>query len=519
MDRRSHPARSALFVMVATLGSALLGFVRELVNAASFGTSGEMDAFLAASIVPMILFGVFNGALVNALVPIFSDYVATDREDDAWRLASTLILTIAGGLSAAAALVAYFAPVYIPWIARFHDARLELAVAMARVLMPTIIASSLAGIVAALLNSYQRFRAAALQGLVANLCIVGGVVVFCPRFGIGALVIATLVGAFAQLAVQLPAFFALRRFRWVFDFQHVGMRRLLVVLGPIAVGSAAGQIGLFFDRFFASALAPGSISGMNYALKLAGFPQQIVINAIATVVFPLFAGQFATKNLTKLRASFVATIKAVFFLTIPMIVGLGVLAHPIVQTLFQRGAFGPADSDLCAGMLPFAAAGLLGIAANAIMTRCLYASGNVRGPITVSLLTMGINVGLSVLFLPALAARGLLLANAVSQTCEAVVLTALVWKLLGGVDVRALVTSLGKVVISSTAMGAVLVGIPRVQLGGVGGSAQAALALAISAGTGVAVFMLVEWMIDAAQLKAVVAQILRRGSRLPEAMG
>jgi hypothetical protein len=68
-------------------------------------------------------------------------------------------------------------------------------------------------------------------------------------------------------------------------------------------------------------------------------------------------------------------------------------------------------------------------------------------------------------------------------------------------------------------MGAVLVGIPRVQLGGVGGSAQAALALAISAGTGVAVFMLVEWMIDAAQLKAVVAQILRRGSRLPEAMG
>ncbi len=70
--------------MGATLASTMLGFVREVVYAKFYGTSWELDAFLAASVVPTILFGVFNGALVTALVPLFSDYVSTEREEDAW---------------------------------------------------------------------------------------------------------------------------------------------------------------------------------------------------------------------------------------------------------------------------------------------------------------------------------------------------------------------------------------------------------------------------------------------------
>src|ERR1700679_2774023 len=113
-------ARSTMIVMAATLASMVLGFGREVLNARYFGASGDMDAFLAATVVPTILFGVFNGALVSALVPIFSEYFATDREEDAWRLASTLILGVAAGLSVAAAAGAWLAPLYVPLFARFH---------------------------------------------------------------------------------------------------------------------------------------------------------------------------------------------------------------------------------------------------------------------------------------------------------------------------------------------------------------------------------------------------------------
>ena len=449
-------ARSTMIVMAATLASMVLGFGREVLNARYFGASGDMDAFLAATVVPTILFGVFNGALVSALVPIFSEYFVTDREEDAWQLASTLILCLATVLSVAAALGAWLAPLYVPLIARFHGQRLHEAIAMTRWLMPCIIATSLSGILAAILNAYHRFAATALQGVFANAVTIAFVVVGFHRAGIGALVLGTLAGAFAQLVVQVPAFFALRRFRITIDWAHPGLRRLLLVLGPIAIGSAAGQIALFFDRYFASGLNTGSIAGMNYAVKLVGFPQQIFVAAIATVIFPVFAGQFATKNRPAMRRSIATGLKVVLFLTVPSAFGLCMLAGPIVQTLFERGAFTPATTVLCASLLPYAAVGLVALAGNVILTRYLFACNAVRATIAISVATVAVNVLLSVLWLPSLGARGLLLANAVSQTLQTFALAAVVWHLLGGFDLRGILLSAFKVLSCSAAMGVAL---------------------------------------------------------------
>jgi putative peptidoglycan lipid II flippase len=445
-------ALSTMIVMAATLASTILGFGREVLNARYFGASGDMDAFLAAAVVPTILFGVFNGALVTALVPIFSDYFATGREADAWRLASTLLLILAAGLSVAAALGAWLAPEYVPLFARFHGQRLDEAIAIARWLMPCIVATSLSGIVAAILNAHHRFAATALQGVVANVCTILLVVVEFHRFGIGALVLGTLAGTFAQLLVQLPSFFALHRFRFVIDWTHPGIARLLSVLGPIAIGSAAGQLALLFDRYFASGLNVGSIAGMNYAVKVVGFPQQVFVTAIATVIFPLFASQYASKNRPAMRHSIATGLKIVLFLTVPSAFGLCMLAGPIVQTLFERGAFTPEATVLCGALLPYAAVGLVALSANVILTRYLFACSAVRETIAISVVTVVVNVALSLLWLPSLGARGLLLANAVSQSLQTAALAAVAWRLLGGFDLRGILISALKVVGCSIAM-------------------------------------------------------------------
>ncbi|HEY5349805.1 MAG TPA: murein biosynthesis integral membrane protein MurJ, partial [Candidatus Lustribacter sp.] len=449
-------ARATMIVMAATLASTMLGFGREVLNARYFGASGDMDAFLAATVVPTILFGVFNGALVTALVPIFSEYYVTNREEDAWQLASTLILCLTVGLACAAAVGAWLAPVYVPWFARFQGHRLEEAIVMTRWLMPCIIATSLSGILAAILNAYHRFAATALQGVFANVLTIGFVVIGFHRYGIGALVLGTLAGAFAQLAVQVPAFFALRRFRIAIDWKHPGLRRLLLVLGPIGIGSAAGQIALLADRYFASGLSVGSIAGMNYAVKLVGFPQQVFVAAIATVIFPLFAGQFASKNRSAMRRSIATGLKIVLFLTVPSAFGLCMLAGPIVQTLFERGAFTPETTVLCASLLPYAAVGLVALAGNVILTRYLFACNAVRATIAISVLTVVANILLSILWLPSLAARGLLLANAVSQSLQMLALGIVVWRLLGGFDLRGILLSAFKVIACSAAMGVAL---------------------------------------------------------------
>ncbi|MEO7040151.1 MAG: lipid II flippase MurJ, partial [Candidatus Elarobacter sp.] len=325
-------------------------------------------------------------------------------------------------------------------------------VVMTRWLMPTIVATSLAGVIGALLNAYHRFGAAALQGFFANACIIGLVWFAQPRYGPYALVLGALAGAVVSLLALLPSFFALRRFRFTLVLHHPGFVKLMHVLGPIAIGSAAGQLAMFFDRYFASGMNEGTIAGMNFAVKIVGFPQQLFVTAIATVIFPLFASQFAQKNKTAMRRSVGTGLQMVIFLTLPSAWGLCMLAGPVVQTLFERGAFTPEATVLCAQLLPYAAVGLVALAANVVLTRCLYACGAVRIAIAISVATVVLNVALSIAWLPSLGARGLLLANAVSQTVQTAAFVAVAWRALGGFPLRTVAVSLLKVGACSAVM-------------------------------------------------------------------
>jgi len=446
-----------MFVMAATLGSTLLGFFREVVNARYYGTQWEMDTFLAAAVIPTILFGVFNGALLSALVPTFTEYIANGRDDEGWRLANTIINGLFIVLSVGAVLGWILAPYYVPLIAHgFPGPQMGVAIRMTRWLMPSIVAVSLSGVFSAVLNAHNRFRAASLTGIAVNGVTIATVILLEHQYGIYALVLGTALGLFAQMVVQMPAILLTRRYRFTIDLRHPGLHRMWDMLGPIIVGGAAGQIAIFFDRYFASTLSPGYMAGMNYATKLVGFPQQIFAAAIATVIFPLLASQFARENRLAVGRSVTMGLRLVNFITIPSVCALIVLAHPMVQTLFERGTFKSTATDLCAGLLPYAAVGLVALAANVVLTRCAFACKETSWTVAISVFAVVINVLLSVLWLPSLGARGLLLANSVSQSVQALMLLALVQRLVQRIDWHTLGISALKIGASSAVMVAAL---------------------------------------------------------------
>lgn len=450
-------ARSTLLVMAATLASSLLGFGREVINARFYGAGSALDAFLAAAVIPSILFGIFNGALLSALVPVFSEYVARGDEGGARRLASTVFNGLLIALSVLAAFGWLFAPVYVPIIAQgFPPQQLALTTEMTRWLMPTIVFTSLAGVASAMLNAHHRFSAAAVQGVAINVVTIGAVLAFNAKLGIYALVLGTAFGLAAQLIVQLPSILRSGLYRPVLDLSHPGLRKISEMLGPIVVGSAAGQLGIFFERHFASSLSPGYISGMNYATKLVGFPQQIFAAAVATVIFPLFASQFASANRGGVRRSLVMGLRVVNLVTIPSVFGLIALGYPIVSVLFQRGAFGSTATDLTAGLLPYAAIGLVGTAAGIVLTRCCFACKQTRWAVAISIFAVLLNVTLCVIWLPTLGARGLLLAVGISQCAQAALLLVLVFRVVDGFDWKAVAVSALRITVCSAIMVATL---------------------------------------------------------------
>lgn len=414
---------STVAVMLATLLSMVLGFAREVVNAKYFGERWELDAFLVAAIIPTLVFGVFNGALISALVPIFSGYFAAGKDEEAWRFSSTVINALVILLSVLAVVAWIAAPWLVHVVAKgFPGPEAGVTARMTRILMPTIIATSVAGVVQALLNAQRSYRAAALQGAAVNVFTIVGVLVLFKFYGIYALVFGAAVGLFAQLLIQLPNYLRRCKYRFVLDLQHPGLRSLAAILGPIVVGSAVGQVNLLFDKYFASTLQPGNIAAMQYATKVVGFPQQLFAVAIATVIFPILSAQFATKELASLRATAFTGLRMTALITIPAALGLIALARPIISVLFERGEFTSGDVVRTAGAMQFYAVGLLGLAASIVLTRCFFAMHDSKTPVTIASAVVVQNVVCSALAVGRFGINGLAASNSLASLVEAAAL-------------------------------------------------------------------------------------------------
>src|ERR1700724_2939942 len=213
--------RATGVVGIAILCSRVLGLIREVVFAALFGATRNMDAFLTAFRVPNMLRDLFaEGALSTAFITTFSRRIATEGDQSAWRLASKVATLTVVFMSAVTLFGVVFAPVLINILAPgFPVEKAELTIQLTRIMFPFILLVSLAALVMGMLNAKHVFGVPAMASSFFNLGSIIGGVALCywldpqpdwrhPHFGERGLVglsIATLIGGFLQLIVQFPA--------------------------------------------------------------------------------------------------------------------------------------------------------------------------------------------------------------------------------------------------------------------------------------------------------------------------
>jgi putative peptidoglycan lipid II flippase len=518
---RSGLISSTLFVMGATLLSRILGVVRDIVLSNQFGTSDQYGAYTAAFRIPDTLYLlIIGGALGSSLIPVFSRFLGQGDQANAWRLANTVVNYSMVVLTISTVLAWIFAPFIVSTLLapNFPEDTKNLTIELTRLLLIQPLFMGLGGIALALLNGSENFVWPALAPLVYNFSIIAGALFLAGPFGIHGVAFGVIFGALLYLIVQLPALFRLG-FYWrpTLDRDTPGAGQVLKALGPRLLGQAAFQANFFIATNLGSRLdqGPERVSAFTYAYQLFMLPHGVFAISLATVAFPAMARFLGENNLTGMKQAMMGSLRQVLFLTLPAALGLGILARPIVTTLYESGKFTSESTNLVSITVLCFSFGLVSYGMVEILTRGFYALHDTKTPVIIALVTVGLNLVLSMFLIGPLQQGGLALALALSTTGEMILLYWFLTRQIGPLapgDSDSFLLTVFKIGIAADLMGIVLlVGLRVLQVPlENGGKLGALLVTILLVGIGGAVYAGTAYMLKLEELRSVVRRFVKR---------
>jgi putative peptidoglycan lipid II flippase len=224
-------------------------------------------------------------------------------------------------------------------------------------------------------------------------------------------------------------------------------------MGPGTLGVAAAQINLLVNTWLATAEA-GAPAALRYAFQLMYLPIGIFGVSVATATIPDIARQAAESALQTMTTTVSWAIRLMTALSVPATVGLIVLAGPIVELVFQYGAFDADSTAKTAGALAFYAPGILGYSIVKIVSPSFYSLGDARTPVLASVATIAVNLALNLWLNSIYGFTGLALGTAIAANLNAGLLLFLLSRRLGGGDFARIMTTIVKTSVAAAVMGA-----------------------------------------------------------------
>lgn len=452
--------KAAGVIGLATFLSRVLGLVRDMVVANSFGAKMVADAFYVAYRIPNLLRELFaEGSMSAGFIPVFTEYLTNKSKDEAKGLANAVFTIVFLTLSGITLLGILLAPVIVRILAPgflSDPEKYNLTVFLTKIMFPYLLFIGVAALVMGILNSLRSFLAPALSPVALNVAIILSVFLLSPRMEdpIVGIAIGVIIGGFLQFLIQTPS---LRNkgisLKPSLHISHPGVKRIGHLLLPASLSSSVNMINIFIGSILASYLVTGSITYLFYGMRFIHFPLGIFGIAVATAILPTLSTHAAKGDDVALRDTLSFGIRLVFFITIPSMIGLIVLRVPIVNLILQRGEFDYTATIGTAHAVLYYAVGLWAFAGVRIVLQAFYSIQDTNTPLRVGFLGVGSNILFSLLLMGPLGHGGLALANSLAASLTLFFLTSILRKRLGRIDGRRILRSLWRVLFASTFMG------------------------------------------------------------------
>ncbi|MBN6710102.1 murein biosynthesis integral membrane protein MurJ [Haemophilus haemoglobinophilus] len=433
--------RSGIVVSSMTLLSRILGLIRDVITAQILGAGVAADVFLFANRIPNFLRRLFaEGAFSQAFVPVLAEYQKSGDLNKTREFIGKVSGTLGGLVSIVTLLAMIFSPVvaaifgtgwFVDWLNDGPNAiKFEQASLLLKITFPYLWFITFVALSGAILNTIGKFGVMSFSPVLLNIAMIATALLLAPRLENPdlALAIGIFIGGLLQFLFQIPFLKQaglLTKPKWAWHDE--GVKKIRTLMIPALFGVSVSQINLLLDTFIASFLMTGSISWLYYSDRLLEFPLGLFGIAISTVILPTLARHHVnrTDNAEKSAVDFRQTmdwgVRMILLLGVPAMIGIAVLAQPMLLVLFMRGQFSFTDVQAASYSLWAFNAGLLSFMLIKILANGYYARQDTKTPVKIGIIAMVSNMGFNLLAIP-FSYVGLAIASAMSATLNAYLL-------------------------------------------------------------------------------------------------
>jgi len=415
-----------------TLASRVLGFVRDIMIAMVLGAGPVAEAFVVAFRFPNLFRRLFaEGAFNAAFIPLFAKQLEGEGQAEAKKFAEEAMAVLIFALLIVTAL----AEILMPWLMvglaggfRAEPDKFDLAVLLTRITMPYLLFVSLLALFSGILNAFHKFAAAAAAPVILNIVFIGVLAVMAylhygdsPKAGV-VLSWAVAVAGFLQL---LAVMIAARKIGMLLKLRLPRLtpkvRRLLKLGIPGVIAGGVTQINIVIGTFIAS-MQDHAVAWLYYADRLYQLPLGVVGIAIGVVLLPDISRLLRAGKDEEAHDSQNRSMEYSLLLTLPAAVALAVVPQPLIQVLFERGAFAANDTQMVAAALTAFAFGLPAFVLIKVFQPGFFAREDTKTPMRYAIWSMVFNVLFSVALFPFLGHVGIAIATTLSGWMNAFLL-------------------------------------------------------------------------------------------------
>ncbi len=414
---------AAVLLSASVFLSRILGVLRETLIAAYYGAGPAVDAYKASFFLPDLLnHFIAGGALSITFIPMFAAYIARNDEEGGWRLFSTVASTLGTAMLVLTILAEIFAePLVRLLVPNFEGETLALTVAMTRIALPAQLAFYIGGLLQATLFVREIFWTAALAPLVYNLGIILGGVFLSPLVGIQGFSYGVLAGAvLGPLALPLWAARREVRFRFRFSITDRGFVEFILLSLPLMIGVSLLSADEWLYRYFGSA-QESAISRLDYARKLMLVFFAMLGQATGQAALPYLTRLYHEGRKDAMGRMLAVSGQRLAFFAVAVTGGIVAAAQPMVNLVYQRGAFTPADARETAFLLTIISVALVSWSLQAVLVRGFYAMKDTLTPMIIGTSVFALSVPLYYGLFNRFGAPGLAAAGSIGISINALI--------------------------------------------------------------------------------------------------